>query len=437
MSVNVQKRPQSRSLIVKSNVLVNAEYRLTVTQMRIIYMMAMQVSPEDEDFKTYYLRTKDFQEELGISGNSLHERMVDIVKDMIQNAIQIRDEENNVDQFPPIIRSQHKSKNGIIALQFHPELRGHMIQLKENFTSFYDHHVLSLRSFNSMRIYELIKQYEKIGRRVIDVIDLRKMLQLENKYRSYNMFKKKVILKAQDDTRKYCDITFDFNEIKKSRKVEKIEFIIKKKRETITYLDKNDVSNNHIKGELLEMGLTEAQVKKYVDVDKKDPEYLRDLIKMTQERYADGKVKNPAAYLVQLIKTDAKTHSQFQKKNDELKAERVQDYHLREQKAQKDQHIITELRTEYETHLKTIQQERLASAEEKDWLAFEEAYKDTPYIAKKIFKDGVLKRDSEETLDWFKNFLYPFSDENFMNWAKEKGTSLKRDDQKESKFAIA
>ena len=78
-----------------------------------------------------------------------------------------------------------------------------------------------------MRIYELLKQYQKIGTRRIKIKDLREMLGIKpNEYKRYNDFKRFVLLPAKEELPDKTDIKFDFKEIKTSRKITDIEFNI-------------------------------------------------------------------------------------------------------------------------------------------------------------------------------------------------------------------
>jgi len=89
---------------------------------------------------------------------------------------------------------------------------------------------MKLRSIYSIRIYELLKQYQSIGKRTITIESLRKMLGIEpDEYKTYNNLKRKVIMVAHKEVNEKTDICFDYKEIKLSRKVNEIEFIVQKK----------------------------------------------------------------------------------------------------------------------------------------------------------------------------------------------------------------
>jgi len=54
-------------LIVKSNEMIEASYRLTLQEQRIILYMAAQIQPHDEDFKPIRLNISKFAELIRVS----------------------------------------------------------------------------------------------------------------------------------------------------------------------------------------------------------------------------------------------------------------------------------------------------------------------------------------------------------------------------------
>ena len=76
---------------------------------------------------------------------------------------------------------------------------------------------MKLKSSYAIRIYELLKQYEKLQERTFLLDELRKMLGAEDIYPAYGNFKQRVLLPAQKELKKKTDISFEIEEIKKGR----------------------------------------------------------------------------------------------------------------------------------------------------------------------------------------------------------------------------
>ena len=111
-------------------------------------------------------------------------------------------------------------------MPFDPFLRPYLLELKREFTSYKLENVVQLKSTYAIRIYELLKQYEKIQERTFLFKDLRKLLGAEDIYPAYGNFKQRVLMPAQKELKAKTDISFKLEEIKSGRRVTKIKFII-------------------------------------------------------------------------------------------------------------------------------------------------------------------------------------------------------------------
>jgi plasmid replication initiation protein len=126
--------------------------------------------------------------------------------------------------------AQYTVSGGYVDVTFDPKLKPFFLHLKEKFTTYKLNNVTQLRSAYSIRIYELLKQYQGIGKRTITIEALRNMLGIELKeYERYNDFKRYVLQVAHKEINEKTDILFEYREIKLSRKVNELEFTITKK----------------------------------------------------------------------------------------------------------------------------------------------------------------------------------------------------------------
>jgi plasmid replication initiation protein len=55
-------------------------------------------------------------------------------------------------------------------------MKPHLLSLQSHFTMYDPKYILGLSSTYSIRIYELLKQYEKIRKRVFDLQDFKKKI---------------------------------------------------------------------------------------------------------------------------------------------------------------------------------------------------------------------------------------------------------------------
>ena len=434
MTNEIATLPGNRKLIVKSNYLVNAEYNLSPIEMKIIYLMAMQVKKGDEDFKTYRMRIRDFQDIVGVDSDALYVRMEEIVQRLMKRIVRVRHDNGDLDQFPFLARASHKNKKGIIELKFAPDLKPHLIDLKERFTSFYDYNVLSLKSTHSMRIYELLKQYEKIGYRVEKVDRIKQMLGIENKYRSYNYFKKRVIEQAQKDLAKHCDISFLFTEIKEGRKVNSIKFVIKRQKKIEFFNSRHwnpDEEHQALAEQMISMGISEKDAASFVREYSKAE--LEEKIKYVREKLKEGKVRNLGAYLKSLIVEEVEVVSPTEKELEEKEIERkIKQEELKKQ-IEREKTLLEKFAIEYDTNRETLTNNLVEAANEQDWKEFINYAKKNSYVRNRLFKNGEIDMENKDTHFWFRVFIaderLPERDSDFIEWvAKQKGYYLQGED---------
>jgi len=214
-------------IVRKSNALIEASYKLTTQEQRVILFLVSQINSADEDFKDYSIAIKDFSELVGIHSNSQYKDIKQVTKKLISRVFTIQNQGEEL-QISWLSSAKYITGKGTVVLSFDRKLKPFLLQLKTHFTKYRLHQIMQLKSSFSIRIYELLKQYQKLETRVFEVYLLRERLGIENEqYKNFNDFKRFVILVAQEELAEKTDISFEFEEIKVGRAVGKIRFIIK------------------------------------------------------------------------------------------------------------------------------------------------------------------------------------------------------------------
>ncbi|UZS00123.1 replication initiation protein [Chondrinema litorale] len=436
---------KKNSLIVKSNDLINSRYSLSVSEMRLILLMVSQVSKDDEDFKTYRVQIKDFIESTGKKKNSqnLYSRAKEYSKQLMKRVLEIPQENGTHLQVTFLSSALYYPGQGYVDLRFDPSLKPYLLQLKSRFTSYDIRNVLSLRSFHSIRIYELLKQYEKIGNRTFKVDELKEILNIADNYSNYNLFKRRVIEQAQKELTKNCDITFQFEEIKLGRKVVEVKFTIIQQRtnlnEIIPILSPTQSTQDPdlIKEELMQMGISGEDAKLIVDQQKKDPVYLRELIQETQRKFEAGKVKNTGAYLAKLISTEAQVNSKYQKQAVETQKKKEVEQSTKRNNKSNDKKLIKALKEEYEEYIHFQEEKAIKSANNTQIEAFEKQVKSNIGMSRILIKKGKLDKEHDLYKVFFGGFLLPRDENDFEKWVlNNKGFQIKKDLNSDEDYVI-
>ncbi|MBF0344336.1 MAG: replication initiation protein, partial [Nitrospirae bacterium] len=192
----------------------------------LIIWLISQICPNDEDFRTYKMMISDFMEMLEIEHKGTYRRVQIITRKLMESVIEIQ-EPDGILQIAWFSSVKYYDGEGYVELCFDPKLKPYLLGLKERFLSYKLRNIVQLKSAYSIRIYEILKQYQKIGTRRIDIHYLKGLLGLSvNDYVLYADLKKRVIVPAMDELLQKTDIIFTFKEIKEGKKVTDLEFTI-------------------------------------------------------------------------------------------------------------------------------------------------------------------------------------------------------------------
>ncbi|MGE6504271.1 replication initiation protein [Bacillus wiedmannii] len=241
MTVKQDVQIKESNIVSKSNNLIEANSRLNLVEQKMLLCLASNIEPSDQDFKTYTFPIKQFHDLLGLSGSTKYTELSKITKELLSKVIEIRIREKLI-QVSWISSAIYNRNMGTIDLRFDPLLKPFLLELSNKFTSYRLANVIKLKSTYAIRIYELLKQYEHIKKRTISLENLRYYLDAIDVYPNYANFKQRVLNPSQKELNQKTDISFEFEEVKLGRKVQKIRFIIhsqKRKGTDSEHFEKN------------------------------------------------------------------------------------------------------------------------------------------------------------------------------------------------------
>ena len=226
-------------LVVKSNKLIEARYTLSLNEQKLILYAASKLDRNDDKFNVLELQTREFLELLNTTVFRYTE-IKELVTGLMSKQVKIEtDERDLVANW--ISSIDYKKNTGIIELEFSVKLMPYLLQLKNRFTRYQLKNILYLKNKHSIRIYELMKQYQTIGHRTFTIEELKELLMLENKYPEFRDFNKSVIKPSMEEINEHTDINIDIELVKRGRKATGLKYTIQSKDDNsyITYLNQN------------------------------------------------------------------------------------------------------------------------------------------------------------------------------------------------------
>lgn len=312
-------------LIRKSNKLVEARYKFDIWEMRVFVKMLTLIRPEDQDFAQYRINSTEIIHDFGLYDNgSIYKSIKEGAEKLLTKQVEIEriDEEGRKKRIKANLISSTESfvdenEGTDIILKFDPELRRHLLDLKEKYLTYDVRNILKLTSVYSIRIYELLKQYEGMidesklshTKRKFNIDELKKVLGIEDgEYQLYGHFKNKIILKAQKDLESETDIRFEIEEEKSSRKITSIIFLIYRNSKNSK---KEQKAKKQSKVVHPKFNKIYAKVKEFISQDvveswfKEIPyEQIETGVSYALSQHKRGKVNDIVKYLQKMVRTE-------------------------------------------------------------------------------------------------------------------------------------
>ncbi len=221
METTLTKQNYSR----QSHFLINAKYALTRGEIDLILALLTVIKKEDKDFKDYIFDIEELESKFARKLNS--QQIQDSVEKIFSKSLKIEISKNRWKMFNWF--SYFEYNKGLISCRFDKDLKPYMLEIKERFILSDLRMILPMRSSYSKRIYLLLKEYAKIGKRTFALKELQEILVVPNSHKErYNKFKVSVLKKAETDINKFTDLEVKLSEKKRARKVVEVTYTIKK-----------------------------------------------------------------------------------------------------------------------------------------------------------------------------------------------------------------
>ena len=174
--------------IRKSNELIEARYRLSIWEQRLVFTLLTKISSKDDDFQRYRIRVADFASmwQLGAESHSLHEKVQEAADSLVGKTIQLSDDPTISKTVSWLAYVEYVKGSGEVEMEFHSSLKPYLLQLKGYYTEYQLSHVVNFRNQYTIRIYEMLKMevFKHPGgsfSKLFQYEELRKLLSLGKK----------------------------------------------------------------------------------------------------------------------------------------------------------------------------------------------------------------------------------------------------------------
>ncbi|WP_203249720.1 replication initiation protein [Cysteiniphilum marinum] len=229
---------QIDNYVVKANSLIEAKYRLPITEYKIVLILASLAKPNAEHFEEFTIKVNDLMSLLSISGKN-YNHIKQVTRSLNGRVIEMIDRgKKSLIQAPWMSYAIYED-GGIVKLKLNDILKPFILQITGGYTKYRLGDAINMKSIYSARIYEYLIQYMKIGKKQITVKELRERLGIQkNELKTWSNFRKVVLDTAQKEINERSNIQYEMDFIKESRTIVAIEFVINVNKKKIKELSK-------------------------------------------------------------------------------------------------------------------------------------------------------------------------------------------------------
>ncbi len=211
--------------VTKSNWLVEASYKLNLEEQRLILFCIAKIDSRYDVQEEISLTAVEYAEMFKIDKTNAYRQIVAATTSLYDRDIKLHDEINKKRSRMRWISSvDYHYGEGKVTLCFSRRVSAYLGKLKHRFTSYKLQQVSDLKSSYSIRLFELLQQFNKTGERSIEVKWLREYLDLGNKYSKFSDLRKWLIEPSIEELNTKTNLIINYTTIKHGCRVNAIKF---------------------------------------------------------------------------------------------------------------------------------------------------------------------------------------------------------------------
>lgn len=223
--------------IIKSNHLVEASYRLSVAEQRVVLACIAQVRRDEPvtDEILYSVSATEVAELAGTDVKTAYRDLAAAAERLFDRRVTILREPDGTDR-PARKRLtrwvqtvDYVPGEGRIELRFSKDILPFLTELSANFTRYALADVAKMTSSHAIRLFELITQWGSVGQREISIEQLRAWFQLDSRYPLMADLRRWVIEPAVEQINTHTPLKVKWEQRKTGRKITHLVFTFKAK----------------------------------------------------------------------------------------------------------------------------------------------------------------------------------------------------------------
>ena len=227
-------------LVEKRNILNEVrKNNMSLQELRFFSIYLSKINARDKSTRRVKFPLKDFQKIMELGRMNI-QHLQNVTDSLLGKVVSVPIEKGGYTSFQLFKRctvSKDELEQWYVEIDAHDDALPLMFDFKKEYFTYELWNALRLKSGNQLRMYELLKQYEKIGELKMPLQKLRDGLGIAaEEYPRWDNFKRRVLDSCQQALQENTDIKFTYNLIRAGRKITGIHFHIEKNYDYIDQL---------------------------------------------------------------------------------------------------------------------------------------------------------------------------------------------------------
>jgi|JI8StandDraft_1071087.scaffolds.fasta_scaffold34213_4 plasmid replication initiation protein len=369
-------------IIKKDNRLIEANYKITTNQWRVIISLLGKIRTDDKDFEDYTVNLAELAEFFKVTkSRSFYAEVQQATRDLMDTTIDISmGKRRRYTHFVSFV--EYVEGEASILIRFDKALKPYLLNLQNNFTTYELAAVMNFKTSYGIRFYEFLKMRQNMGKGgqfyiQYSILELKEKLGIAlDQYKYTKDFRVYVIEPALREIHEYSDLNILFEQIeypKKGRAIYGVKIVAEpKKQRMLAIEDAKDVPSQESQPEqrpkavqaLLDFGFSESEARALVR-EHKSSKVLTAIAYVTDKKKTEA-IKNQCLYLRRVLKGDggeqwAKEQQEAQESRQKRLFEERQQANAEAERVERERAEIKQVQATFEA-LEVDEQEALLDA---------------------------------------------------------------------------
>jgi hypothetical protein len=306
-------------IIKKDNRLIEANYKITTNQWRVIISLLGKIRTDDKDFEDYTVNLAELAEFFKVTkSRSFYAEVQQATRDLMDTTIDISmGKRRRYTHFVSFV--EYVEGEASILIRFDKALKPYLLNLQNNFTTYELAAVMNFKTSYGIRFYEFLKMRQNMGKGgkfyiQYSILELKEKLGIAlDEYTKTNDLKKRVIEPALREINEYSDLSIIFKELeypKKGRAIYAVKIVAEPKKQRMLAIQDHENIRDITPPEvipkavqaLIDFGFSEPESRALVR-EHKSSKVLTAIAYVTDKKKTEA-IKNQCLYLRRVLKGD-------------------------------------------------------------------------------------------------------------------------------------